>query len=106
MEYCPTSKMIADFFTKPLQGKLFRKLRDVVLGYKHINSLQHDEEDIVKERVRNNEKTTNVCLVGVSKDSIDNKGTRKVTWADIVSGKGKGQKDESSALILLKQSQP
>ena len=23
IEYCPTEKMLADFFTKPLQGKLF-----------------------------------------------------------------------------------
>ena len=41
VEYCPTEKMLADFFTKPLQGSLFRKFRDVVLGYKHISSL-HD----------------------------------------------------------------
>ena len=25
VEYCPTKKMVADFFTKPLQGKLFYK---------------------------------------------------------------------------------
>ena len=24
VDYCPTEKMLADFFTKPLQGKLFR----------------------------------------------------------------------------------
>ena len=55
VEYCPTSKMIADFFTKPLQGTLFRKLRDIMLGYKHIESLQNDDEHIVEERVRNEE---------------------------------------------------
>ena len=38
--YCPTGKMIADFFTKPLQGRLFRKFRDVVLGYIHISELK------------------------------------------------------------------
>jgi Reverse transcriptase (RNA-dependent DNA polymerase) len=37
--YCPTDEMLADFFTKPLQGVLFRKFRDVILGYKHISSL-------------------------------------------------------------------
>ena len=31
--------MIADFFTKPLQGHLFRMFRDVILGYKHVDSL-------------------------------------------------------------------
>ena len=25
--------MVADFFTKPLQGALFRKFRDMILGY-------------------------------------------------------------------------
>ena len=37
--FCPTEIMLADFFTKPLQGSLFRRLRDVVLGYKHISTL-------------------------------------------------------------------
>ena len=30
--YCPTDEMIADFFTKPLQGKKFFKFRDLTLG--------------------------------------------------------------------------
>ena len=32
VEYCPTGDMVADFFTKPLQGSLFRKFRDVILN--------------------------------------------------------------------------
>ncbi|CAB9531215.1 Inherit from KOG: Retrotransposon protein [Seminavis robusta] len=32
IEYCPTAKMVADFFTKPLQGSLFIKMRDFILG--------------------------------------------------------------------------
>jgi hypothetical protein len=39
--YCPTSKMLADLFTKPLQGALFRKFRNVILGYNHISFLHH-----------------------------------------------------------------
>ena len=31
--------MLADFFTKPLQGALFRKFRGVILGYAHVDSL-------------------------------------------------------------------
>jgi hypothetical protein len=30
--YCPTGVMIADYFTKPLQGLLFRQLRDMIMG--------------------------------------------------------------------------
>jgi hypothetical protein len=33
IEFCPTLAMIADFFTKPLQGALFTKLRACVLGH-------------------------------------------------------------------------
>ena len=37
--YCPTASMLADFFTKPLQGCLFHDFRSVILGYSHISSL-------------------------------------------------------------------
>ena len=30
--YCPTDDMIADFFTKPLQGTKFKKFRDAILN--------------------------------------------------------------------------
>ena len=32
VEWCPTKEMIADFLTKPLQGSLFRKFRDLIMG--------------------------------------------------------------------------
>ena len=38
VEYCPTEMMIADFYTKPLQGKLFRLFRNLILNLR--------EEDI------------------------------------------------------------
>ena len=43
--------MLGDFFTKPLQGNLFRKFRDVVLGYDHVDSLALDPMLPVEERV-------------------------------------------------------
>ena len=30
--YCPTGNMVADFFTKALQGSLFRYLRDIIMN--------------------------------------------------------------------------
>ena len=30
--YCPTKEMIGDFYTKPLQGTLFKQHRDAILG--------------------------------------------------------------------------
>ena len=52
IEYCPTSEMLADYFTKPLQGSLFRKMRSVIMGWEHVNVLKEDYESrLDKERV-------------------------------------------------------
>jgi hypothetical protein len=51
VQYCPTEQMLADFFTKPLQGSLFKKFREVILGHKHINSLKETTTTPSQERV-------------------------------------------------------
>ena len=33
VEYCPSTEMVADFFTKPLQGKMFLKFRKMVMNH-------------------------------------------------------------------------
>jgi hypothetical protein len=38
--HCPTTRMIADYFTKPLQGPLFRTFRDIIMGIIHPSTLQ------------------------------------------------------------------
>ena len=32
IEHCPTAEMLADYFTKPLQGALFYRLRDQIMN--------------------------------------------------------------------------
>ena len=32
VKHCPTKQMIADYFTKPVQGKQFYELRKVIMG--------------------------------------------------------------------------
>jgi hypothetical protein len=32
IEYCPTGEMTGNFFTKPLQGILFKKFRNAILN--------------------------------------------------------------------------
>jgi hypothetical protein len=49
--YCPTELMLADFYTKPLQGSLFKKFRSVILGYEHVSILERDASTMVEERV-------------------------------------------------------
>jgi Reverse transcriptase (RNA-dependent DNA polymerase) len=49
--YCPTEAMLADFFTKALQGALFEKFRRVLMGRDHISTLHRPEPVPVAERV-------------------------------------------------------
>ena len=37
LEYCPTEMVIEDFYTKPLQGKLFRLFRNLILNLREEN---------------------------------------------------------------------
>lgn len=57
--YCPTTQMIADYFTKPLQGALFHTLRRVIMGWDHISTV-FNQETSFKERVGNTEETENM----------------------------------------------
>jgi len=38
VQHCGTDDMIADYFTKPLQGSQFRKFRDLILEITDIDS--------------------------------------------------------------------
>ena len=77
IEYCPTTLMLADYFTKPLQGNVFRRFRDVIMGYKHINDLLLGPGFLLKERV---EKLNNIVI----KKSETNNKKGKITYADVV----------------------
>ena len=63
IEHSPTDEMLADFFTKPLQGALFRKFKAVILGHAHISTLKKSPTAPPEERVgkgvpvRSNERT-------------------------------------------------
>ena len=53
--------MLADFFTKPLQGTLFKKFRDVLMRYNHISTLSlksiANKERVEKNKVFANSET-------------------------------------------------
>jgi hypothetical protein len=59
VRHCPTERMLADFFTKPLEGNLFREFRDFILGYKHKNNITTRVSFSREEHVGNSD------LVGV-----------------------------------------
>ena len=52
IRHCPTWRMLADLFTKPLQGTIFRTLRGVLmLGHEHVTNLEQDPPPAFEERV-------------------------------------------------------
>ena len=86
IEYCPTGQMLADFFTKPLQGSIFRLLRDVIMGILPLSALADaDTTSSSKERVevlneigdRDNKQMADNSRIS----KIKNKSS-SVTWND------------------------
>jgi len=51
VRYCPTSLMLADFYTKPLQGSLFRNMRDISQGVAEYDLLykRYDKSTVLEE---------------------------------------------------------
>jgi len=68
VRHCPTDKMIADYMSKPLQGKLFHLFRNVIMGWAHINTL-YDFFGTNEERVENNGSSPVINGASVSKQS-------------------------------------
>ena len=91
IRHCPTLSMLADFFTKPLQGHLFRKFKAVLLGHAHVDTLVLDPMAPIEERVgeirlnAHEDSTTGVVGTGTVNDGTVSEVPR-VTWADVVRG--------------------
>jgi hypothetical protein len=55
VEYCPTEDMLADIFTKPLQGSAFHKFRNAVLNMQpcltdpHMSGATHGSQECVEK---------------------------------------------------------
>jgi hypothetical protein len=86
VQHCPTEQMLADFFTKPLQGSLFRKFRDVVMGDRHINSPKEVKPTPSQERVGEHETPENIGDVpdGQTTDGNVSQPQIKASCADIL----------------------
>ena len=97
--YCPTELMLADYFTKPLQGSLFNKFRSVIMGYENISSIFPPDISESEERVGIN-KFNPADSENVSKNAFKGKSKKvesksenrtyvrnsvRVSWSDVVS---------------------
>ena len=89
IEYCQTEKMLADFFTKPLQGELFRRFRDVIMGHKHIDTLlqMFIAKTSSKERVGANGETEKARTNSGRNDDVARRGKQmERSYAEVVRG--------------------
>ena len=73
--------MLADFFTKPLQGSLFWRLKEFIMGWAHANILQDYVPPSKKERVENH----------FSGDKSET--SQKATYVQVVAGNQIGKTD-------------
>ena len=53
IKHCPTKEMLADPFTKPLQGKQFYEFRRVIMGLPNVPIEEGVEKDDLMTRVSN-----------------------------------------------------
>jgi hypothetical protein len=67
IKHCPTLDMVADYFTKPLQGSLFRKLRDLVMNVDPSSKYHSGHRSVLRVEVNSDV---------VSKDTDDVANTR------------------------------
>ena len=101
IEYCPTERMLADFFTKPLQGELFRRFRDVIMGYKHIDTLLNMPitKKPSKERVEEDGTTNMTGTDGKTSEHDDVRNNRR-SYAEIVKGKSVNEQSNGRAKLI------
>ena len=71
VRFCPTEEMIADFFTKPLQGQAFYRLRDAIM-----NVLPSDPFHSSQRSVLWQDQDT----VGVDQKATDEKAKEDADW--------------------------
>jgi hypothetical protein len=110
VRHCPTLQMLADFFTKPLQGNLFRKFRDVILGMNHIDTLSAPSRSQPEERVEirpdkqgadsaSNSRSSTMKDADAEARNVDS--TASASWADVV--KRTLATDKNSAVAQTKR---
>ena len=59
LKHCKTDKMVADYFTKPLQGSLFKVIRNYIMGISEIPI----EERVGKTKKEQHIETKNGAIV-------------------------------------------
>ena len=77
IQCCPTKEMVADHFTEPLQGELFCKFRDQIMGVVPMNAITGDHRSVLDDVPSNHSPSAR------PKRAKAGKATGHQSWADV-----------------------
>ena len=84
IRHCPTLQLLGDFFTKPLQGSLFRVFRNVILGDEHTGVLAQYPAAPTEERVGIEQSNYSGTVPDNHDKTVTVQLKENVSWADVV----------------------
>ena len=95
IEHCPTDMLLADYYSKPLQGEKFRVFRNQTLNinetqvddhlakYKMTNEIKNETKNFPNLAPASTKRSSQECVEHIDKKiSNDNKGTI-MTYCDV-----------------------
>lgn len=97
IEYCPTEDMLADFFTKPLQGKQFFKLRDLIMNIESSSPYHSSHRSVLRTTCVGN-RDSEVATI-----AIDSTRTMEANSTHTGTSKGNTNNDNDEGWILVKR---
>ena len=71
LEHCPTKEMWADYFTKPLQGALFYKLRDLIMNIDSSSEYHSSHRSVLTDDASTRKTKADAVTKTPSKDTED-----------------------------------
>ena len=78
--------MVADYFTKPLQGALFYKFRDQIMGVVPMDTITGDHRSVLD--VESDDSSSPKLTTARSKGAhVSKKATTHQSWSDVVKSK-------------------
>ena len=94
IQYCPAKEMVADYFTKPLQGELFYKFRDQIMGVVPMDTITGDHRSVLNDEYNHPIPSDKLKKVypkitndAQPKRAQVSKGTNHPSWADVAKSK-------------------
>jgi hypothetical protein len=87
IQYCPTKQMVADYFTKPLQGVPFYKFRDQIMGVVPMDTITGDHRSVLDVESDDHPSSPKKTIARPQRALTSSKSTTHQSWSDVVKSK-------------------